>query len=148
MEHTHQFGTNHQAERIVEKFQLEQSLKSKGNLHACRASQREFQQARDRLKRANRDLGETAAFIAAAVTAATAVQAVISFANEKLGLTQNTLQVVFMGYILIIGVLIVSGALRVAHAMYRRKQAERQIDDTKKCIFDFCPVEEWPKAEE
>lgn len=119
-----------------------------GRLHACRASQREFQQARDRLKRANRDLGETAAFIAATLTTATAVQAVIGFAHDQLGLPREFLQLGFLGYILVIVLIVGFGTLRVASAMYRRKRAERELDRSKKGIFDYCPLEEWPKAEE
>lgn len=119
-----------------------------GRLHACRASQREFQQARDRLKRANRDLGESAAFIAAVLTTATAVQAVIGFAHDQLGLSQQILQLAFAGYMLVIFLVVAFGALRIANALYRRKRAEREIDRTKKGIFDYCPVEEWPRVEE
>lgn len=119
-----------------------------GRTHACRASQRTFQQARDRLKRANRDLGETAAFIAATLTSATAIQAVISLAEDKLSLPPSFMQLAFAIYILVIGLLVVIGVLRGAHALHRRKQAERQLDQAKKSIFDFCPVEEWAKAED
>ena len=148
MEYTHQFGTNHQAERFAEKFQLEQSLKSKGNVHACRASQRDFQQARDRLKRANRDLGETAAFLVASLTTVTAIQAVISLANKELELSLDILQLAFLVYIVVFVLLLVLGTWRVANALHRRAKAEREIDRTKKGIFDFCPVEEWSKGEE
>lgn len=148
MEGTNQFGTNHQAERFAEKFQLEQSLKSKGNVHACRASQRDFQQARDRLKRANRDLGETAAFLVASLTTVTAIQAVISLANKELELSLGILQLAFLVYIVIFVLLLVLGTWRVADALHRRAKAERELDRTKKGIFDFCPVEEWSKIEE
>ena len=148
MEHTIQFGTNHQAEQVAEKFQLEQSLKSKGNVHACRASQRDFQQARDRLKRANRDLGETAAFLVASLTTVTAFQAVISLANKELALSLDVLQLAFLVYIVVFVLLLVLGTLRVANALHRRTRAEREIDRTKKGIFDFCSVEEWSKVEE
>jgi hypothetical protein len=143
METTSQFGTNHQAERV-----LEQSLKSRGNVHACRASQRDFQQARDRLKRANRDVGETAAFLAASLTTVTAIQAVISLANKELELSREILQLAFLVYIAVFVLLLVLGTLRVAHALHRRARAEREIDRTKKGIFDFCSVEEWPGIEE
>lgn len=148
MEGTSHFGTNHQAERVAEKLQLEQSLKSKGNVHACRASQRDFQQARDRLKRANRDLGETAAFLVASLTTVTAIQAVISLANKELELSLGILQLAFLVYIVIFVLLLVLGTWRVADALHRRAKAERELDRTKKGIFDFCPVEEWSKIEE
>ena len=148
MEHTIQFGTNHQAERVAEKFQLEQSLRSKGDVHACRASQRDFQQARDRLKRANRDLGETAAFLVAALTTVTAIQAVISLANKELELSLGILQLAFLVYIVVFVLLLVLGTWRVANALHRRAKAEREIDRTKKGIYDFCPVEEWSRIEE
>ena len=148
MEYINQFGTNHQAERAAEKFQLEQTLKSRGNVHACRASQRDFQQARDRLNRANRDLGETAAFLVASLTTVTAFQAVISLANKELALSLDVLQLAFLAYIVVFVLLLVLGALRVANALHRRTRAEREIDRTKKGIFDFCSVEEWSKVEE
>lgn len=148
MEYINQFGTNHQAERAAEKFQLEQTLKSKGNVHACRASQRDFQQARDRLNRANRDLGETAAFLVASLTTVTAFQAVISLANKELALSLDVLQSAFLVYIVVFVLLLVLGTLRVANALHRRTEAEREIDRTKKGIFDFCSVEEWSKVEE
>jgi hypothetical protein len=143
METTSQFGSNHQAERF-----LDQSLKSKGNVHACRASQRDFQQARDRLKRANRDVGETAAFLAASLTTVTAIQAVISLANKELELSREILQLAFLVYIVLFVLLLVLGTLRVANALHRRAKAEREIDRTKKGIYDFCSVEEWPRIEE
>lgn len=148
MEYINQFGTNHQAEQAAEKFQLEQTLKSRGNVHACRVSQRDFQQARDRLNRANRDLGETAAFLVASLTTVTAFQAVISLANKELALSLDVLQLAFLAYIVVFVLLLVLGALRVANALHRRTRAEREIDRTKKGIFDFCSVEEWSKVEE
>ncbi len=54
---------------------LGENQPSRGKVHACKASQRGYQQACDRLKRAERDLAETTAFIAAALTTVTAVQA-------------------------------------------------------------------------
>src|SRR5262245_32547919 len=142
------WGSEAQSFQRSDQVQPGEHQQTVGRTHACRASQREFQKARDRLKRANRDLGETAAFIAAAFTTATAVQAVIGFAYEKIGLSREILQLVFAGYVLIIIALVLIGALRSANALYRRKRAEREIDSTKKGIFDYCPVEEWPKAEE
>ena len=145
---TNVWGTEAQAfPRSDPKAQFDEG-QSVGRVHACRASQREYQQARDRLKRANRDLGETAAFIAATLTSATAIQAVITFAEAKLVLPPSVPQLAFTIYILVIIGLVVLGVGRGAHALLRRKQAERLIDRTKKGIYDFCSVEEWPKGEE
>jgi hypothetical protein len=119
-----------------------------GRLHACRASHREFQRARDRLKRANRDLGETAAFIAASLTTATAIQAVISIANDKLESSRGILQMAFNTYVVIFVLILVLGAFRATSAIRRRAKAEKDIDQTKKWIFDYCPMDEWPKVEE
>jgi hypothetical protein len=127
---------------------LNGSPQTLGTLHACRVSRRSFQLARDRLRRANRDLGETAAFIAASLTTVTAIQAVISIANDKLGLSKEILQVAFNGYIVMLVLIFVLGAFRANSAIRRRARAEREIDQTKKGIFDFCPVDEWLKIEE
>ena len=97
MEQINQFRGNHGAEKV----QLEKSQPSKGKQHACKASQRGYQQACDRLKRAERDLAETAAFIAASLTTVTAIQAVISVAKEKLELSTQVLQLAFQGYVVI-----------------------------------------------
>jgi cytochrome c biogenesis protein CcdA len=145
MEQTSQFildrpGANG---RKPEEFQ-----RSKGRIHACKASRRGYQQARDRLRRANRDLGETAAFIAASLTTVTAIQAVISIANDKLGLSREILQLAFNGYIAIFILILLLGAFRASNALHRRAQAEREIDQTKKGIFEFCSADEWPQAEE
>ena len=143
------WGTAAQAIPQAEpKLNPDEQQQTVGRVHACRASQREYQQARDRLKRANRDLGETAAFIAATLTSATAIQAVITFAEAKLVLPPAVPQLAFTIYILVIIGLVVLGVFRGAHALLLRKQAERLIDRTKKGVYDFCRVEEWPKVEE
>jgi hypothetical protein len=85
MEKINQFRVNHGAEKV----KLEENHQSKGRLHACKASQRGYQQACDRLRRAERDLAETAAFIAASLTTVTAIQAVISLARDKLELSKE-----------------------------------------------------------
>ena len=125
-----------------------ESQPSKGRIHACKASRRGYQQARDRLRRANRDLGETAAFIAASLTTVTAIQAVISIANDKLGLSREILQLAFNGYIAIFILILLLGAFRAGSALRRRAQAEREIDQTKKGIFEFCSTDEWAQVEE
>ena len=40
------------------------------------------------------------------------------------------------------------GAVRVSHAMRKRTRAEREIDQTRKGIFEFCEPEQWQKSEE
>lgn len=140
--------TNGYPSGLIENTSLKDAPRPLGNLHACRASQRRYQQALACLHRANRDLGETAAFIAASLTTVTAIQAVISIANDKLELPKETLQVAFNSYIVIFVLIFVIGALRARIAILRRARAEREIDQTKKGIFDYCPVEEWPKIEE
>ncbi len=134
--------------RSAEYISVKGDCQKLGDLHACRASRRNFQQARDRLRRANRDLGETAAFIAASLTTVTAIQAVITIAKEKLELSKEILKVAFDSYIVILILIFLLGALRANSALRRRARAEREIDQTKKGIFDFCAVDEWLKIEE
>ena len=117
-------------------------------VHACKASQRGYQQACDRLRRAERDLAETAAFMAASLTTVTAIQAVISLAKDKLELSKEILQLAFQGYIAVFILIFLLGALRIRSAIRRRTQAEKEIDQTKKGIFEFCPPEQWTKPEE
>jgi cytochrome c biogenesis protein CcdA len=121
---------------------------SKGKVHACKASQRGYQQACDRLKRAERDLAETAAFIAGSLTTVTAIQAVISIARDKLELSKEVLQLAFQGYVAVFILIFLLGALRVRSAIRRRTQAEKDIDQTKKGIFEFCPTDQWPRPED
>jgi cytochrome c biogenesis protein CcdA len=120
----------------------------KAKIHACQASQREYQLACDRLKRAERDLAETAAFMAASLTTVTAIQAVMSIAKEKLELSREMLQWAFQGYVAIFLLIFLLGALRIRGAIQRRSQAEKEIDQTKKGIFEFCEPTQWPKPEE
>jgi cytochrome c biogenesis protein CcdA len=143
MEQVQQFRGNHSAEkgRIVEDPQ------TKGKIHACKASQRGYQQACDRLKRAERDLAETAAFIAGSLTTVTAVQAVITLARKELELPMQFLQWAFQGYIAIFLLIFVLGAVRVSRAIRKRTQAEWEIDQTKKGIIEFCPLDQWPKPD-
>ena len=142
MEQINQFRGNHSAERIAENSSL------KANTHACRASRRGLQQASDRLKRANRDLGEAAAFIAASLTTVTAAEAVINIAVDKIGLSRAILQLAFDVYIAIIAVICVWGILRVISVTHRRAKSERDIDQAKQGIFEFCPGDQWPRLEE
>ena len=122
--------------------------RSLGEEHACKASRRAYEQACDHLRRAERDLAETAAFIAASLTTVTAIQAVISIAKDQLELSKEILQVAFQGYATIFVLILFLGAMRIRGAMQRRTRAEKEIDQTKRGIFEFCPMEQWPKPEE
>ena len=144
MEQVNHFRVNHGSQKI----QAQESQPSKARTHACKASQRGYQLACDRLKRAERDLAETAAFIAASITTVTAIQAVISLAKDKLELSKEVLQLAFQSYIAVFILILLLGALRVRGAIQRRTQAEKEIDQTKKGIFEFCPTDQWPRPEE
>jgi hypothetical protein len=115
--------------------------RSRADSHACRAYQHVYEQARDHLRRAERDLAETAAFIAASLTTVTAIQAVITVANDKLELSKNILQMAFQGYVAIFLLIFLLGGVRVRHAMRRRARAEKEMDQAKKGMYVFCPVE-------
>ena len=119
-----------------------------GKIHACRISQRSFQQAQDRLKRANRDLGETAAFMLALMTTVTAIEAVINIADNKIHIPPEYLRLTFDLYIMLFVLILVSGGLRCWDAIRRRAQAERECDQAKNGIFKFCSGDQWPKFEE
>jgi len=121
---------------------------SLGKIHARRISHRNYQRAQDRLKRANRDLGETAAFMLALVTTTTAIEAVINIADGKIHLRPEYLQMTFDIYMALFITILLLGGLRCWNAIHRRSRAEKEIDQTKKWIFDHCPEDQWPKAEE
>jgi hypothetical protein len=124
-----------------------QTQPTKGKTHACQASQRFLQQASDRLSRANRDLGETAAFLAASLTTLTAIEAVINTATEKIGIPIEILRVISKDLaILFLGIL-VWGILRALNAIQRRARAEQNIDQAKQGIFEFCSTDQWPKLD-
>ena len=125
-----------------------QKQPSKAEGHACKASLRGYQQARDHLKRAERDLAETAAFIAASLTTVTAIQAVVTVARDKLELSKEIIQLAFQGYAAVFLLILLLGALRVSHAIRRRTRAERDIDQTRKGIFEFCDPDQWSTTEE
>jgi hypothetical protein len=144
MERINQFRVNHG----TQKAQPEADHPSKAKIHACKASQRGYQLACDRLKRAERDLAETAAFIAASLTTVTAIQAVISLARDKLELSTDVLKLALQGYVVFFILIFLLGALRIRGAIQRRTQAEQEIDQTKKGIFEFCEPPQWPKPEE
>jgi hypothetical protein len=119
-----------------------------GKTHACRASQRGFHQAAEHLKRANRDLGETAAVVAASLSTATAVEAVINFAIDKIGLPREVLQVALVVYMALFVLILLWGAFRARGALRRRYRAEKDIDQAQKGIFEFCPGDPWEKLDE
>jgi hypothetical protein len=148
MEQTNQFRSNHGARRLQDLFPSNENQGLPANTHACRASKRNLEQANDHLKRANRDLGETAAFIAASLTTVTAVEAVINIAVKTINLSRDILQVAFDTYIAIFLIIFLWGALRTHVALRKRAQAEKDIDQAKRNIFDFCPGEPLPKLEE
>lgn len=135
-------------QKVIEFVQPVESPQTRGNAHACKVFRRDYQRALDLFKRADRDLGETAAFIAASLTTVTAIQAVISIAKGELGLSQEVLQLAFHSYIAIFILIFVLGAFRARSAIRRRSQAEKDIDQAKKGIFEFCPMDQWPKPEE
>lgn len=115
--------------------------RSRADGHACRAYQHVYQQAIDHMRRAERDLAETAAFMAASLTTVTAIQAVITVANDKLELSKDILQMAFQGYVAVFLLILLLGAVRVRSAMRRRTLAEKEIDQAKKGMFVFCPTE-------
>lgn len=124
-----------------------QDQPTKAAIHACKASRHAFQQACDHLKRAERDMAETAALIVTSLTTVTAIQAVITIAKGDLELSTEALQLAFLGYTVIFVFIFVLGALRISGAIRRRTKAEREIDQTKRAIFEHCPPDQWPKLE-
>src|SRR5688500_4461816 len=100
--------TNHDRVRPPAKpLTFGQTQQTKAEVYACKASLREYQKARDHLKRAERDLGETAAFIVTSLTTVTAIQAVIAFVQDKLQLSVEVLQLAFLSYLTIFVLLFV-----------------------------------------
>jgi hypothetical protein len=141
-------ATSPKRQEKVEFVEPQQSEPPLGKVHACEASWRGYQLAQDRLKRADRDLGETAAFIAASLTTVTAIQAVISIAKDQLALSNQVLQLAFIGYIAIFILILLLGVFRSRSAMQKRARAERDIDQAKTGILRFCPMEQWPERKE
>src|SRR5215213_10451224 len=116
MEQINQFRVNHG----TQKAQPAENHPPKARTHACKASQRGYQLACDRLKRAERDLAETAAFMVASLTTVTAIQAVVSIARDKLELSKEILQFAFQGYVVVFLLIFLFGALRIRSAIRRR----------------------------
>lgn len=147
MEQTNQLRTNH-AERFAEKLRSSERTKSTANLVAYRNSKRRLEWANDQIARANRDLGEMAAFLAASLTTVTAVQAVINIAIDRIGLAKEILQIAFNTYIGILIFILVVGGLRFVGIMRRRARAEKEIDRAKQRIYEFDDVKDALKPEE
>ncbi len=148
MEQTTLFRANHGTTQISEQYAEHVSPGLRVNVHACKASQRGFQQASDRLRRANRDLGEAAAFLAASLTTITAVEAVINLAVDKLHLDEAILRLAFDSYIAFLIGILVLGVLRFTIVLSRRAKAEKEVDQAKQSVYQYCDVGQWPKAEE
>jgi hypothetical protein len=147
MEQTNQLRSNH-AERFTEKLRPDERMKSTANLVAYRNSKRRLEWASDQIARANRDLGEVAAFIAASLTTVTAVQAVINIAIDRIGLPKEILQIAFNAYIGILIFILLVGGLRFVGVMRRRARAEKEIDRAKQRIYEFDDAKDRLKPEE
>jgi hypothetical protein len=147
MEQTNQLRSNH-AERFAEKLRSDERMKSTANLVAYRNSKRRLEWASDQIARANRDLGEVAAFIAASLTTVTAVQAVINIAIDRIGLPKEILEIAFNSYIGILIFILLVGGLRFVGVMRRRARAEKEIDRAKQRIYEFDDAKDRLKPEE
>lgn len=148
MEQTKQWRSNHGRGQISEGSRIENVPGLRANAHACKASQRDLQLAKDHLGRANRNLGELAAFIAASLTTVTAIEAVINIAVDRIGLDPEILHLAFEIYIGLLAGILILGFLLFAVVLRRRAQAEKEMDRAKKGIYEFCPTEDWSKHEE
>jgi hypothetical protein len=148
MEQTNQFKANHHAKQFPKDALADDVQDVVANGHACRVCQRNLRQANDHLRRANRDLGELAAFIAASLTTATAVEAVINIAVDKIGFSKVILHTAFDLYLLLLAAILILGVLRFGSILYRRSQAEQEVDQAKKGIYRFCPPNDWLQPEE
>jgi len=133
---------------LVDYAPAQGNRQSLGQIHACRISQRSYQKAQDHFKRANRDLGETAAFMLALTTTVTAIEAVINIADTKIHLPETYLRTAFDIYLILFISILILGGLRSLGAIQRRSEAEKELDLAKKGIFDHCPEEQWSKHEE
>lgn len=120
---------------------------SRAEVHACKASRHAFQRACDHLKRAERDLAETAAFMVSSLTTVTAIQAVIAIAKDDLLLSKEALQLTFLGYTVLFFLIFALGAFRIRSAIQKRTKAEQEIDQMKRAIYDHCSSDHWPKLE-
>lgn len=140
--------TNPVPSGMIERNVSSESHKTKAETRACKAYRRGYQQASDRLKRADRDLGETVAVIATALTTVTAIEAVINIAKKEVELPRTFLITAFYVYIAAMIVTLVWGTFRSRNAILRRAHAEKEVDQAKLGIFEYCPGEYWSKIEE
>ncbi len=148
MQQTAQFKDNHRAKQFSKDARIQEVQDPLARTRACKAYQIDLQEASDHLHRANRDLGELAAFIAASLTTVTAVEAVINIAVDKIGFPKETLHVAFDLYIGFLAAILILGLLRFGIVMHRRSRAEKELDHAKKGVYTFCPTEQWLKPEE
>ena len=132
---------------LIEHVNLQTIRQPLVKAHACRISQQRFQKAQDRLARANRDLGETAAFMLALMTTVSAIEAVINIADNKIHLPPEYMQMAFDIYIVVFISILVVGGLRSFGAIHRRSLAEKEIDTAKEWIFEYCSEDQWLKSE-
>jgi len=131
----------------VDHNRLENQYQTLADKHASRSYRHLYHHASDQFKRADRDLGETAAFIAASLTTATAIEAVMTVANDKLGLSKEILQEGFSVYIGVILLIILFGVVRGKRTLQKRASAEKEIDQAKVGIFRSSPDEQWPNSD-
>jgi hypothetical protein len=148
MEQTKKLRSNHGTSPFPERSLLNEEPELLAHTHACKASQHALEQANDHLRRANRDLGELAGFIAASLTTVTAIEAVINIAIDKIGLPTQILQTAFDLYIGLLGAILILGAVRFGVVMRRRGRAEKELDLAKRAIYRYCPMPQQHKAEE
>ena len=148
MEQTNQFKENHRAKQLPKGSRVQEVHDPLAKARACKAYQVDLQEASDQLRRANRDLGELAAFLAASLTTVTAVEAVINIAVDKIDLSRVILHVAFDVYIGLLATILILGLIRFGVVMHRRARAEKELDHAKKGVYTFCPTEQWLKPEE
>ena len=148
MEQTKKFRANHGTIPFPERSLPDDEPELLAHAHACKASQHALEQASDHLRRANRDLGELAGFIAASLTTVTAIEAVINIAIDKIGLPAEILHMAFDLYIGFLAAILILGVLRFGVVLRRRARAEKELDLAKRAIYKFCPLPQQHKAEE
>ena len=148
MEQTKKLRANHGTSPFPERSLLKEEPELLAHAHACTASQHALEQANDQLRRANRDLGELAGFVAASLTTVTAIEAVINIAIDRIGLPTQILQAAFDLYIGFLAAIFIMGAVRFGVVMRRRGRAEKEMDLAKRAIYKYCPLPHQHKVEE
>lgn len=83
----------------------------------------------------------------ALITTVTAIEAMINIADSKIHIAPEYLRMTFDLYIVFLVLILITGAFRSWSAILKRSQAEWEIDQAKKGIFEFCPGDEWLKTE-